>query len=203
MTERKPTRSEMKHRAILDAAKRTFRELGIQGTSMDELAARAQVSKRTVYNHFASKEALIMELIAELWQQATLTAEHAYDPQAKLLPQLSTLIEAEIATISSHDYIELNRMAFEYFFHRPEALRAELEKFSAVETGIKRWIKAARTDGRLRELDAEIAAEQIHSLIKGNSFWPQLMRVAPPLSLSERQALANRTATLFLSHYQL
>ncbi|SHF18385.1 transcriptional regulator, TetR family [Microbulbifer donghaiensis] len=202
MTKRKLTRSEIKRQAILDAAKQTFQELGVQGTSMDELAARAQVSKRTVYNHFASKEALIMELIGELWQQATLMPQGAYDPTADLQVQLSALIESEIAVICSREYIELNRVAFDHFFHQPEALQKEVEKFAAIETGIKRWIKAARVDGRLRELDTEIAAGQIHNLIKGSCFWPQLVQVAPILNEKERHELAERTAAMFLSHYQ-
>ncbi|MFC6633106.1 TetR/AcrR family transcriptional regulator [Microbulbifer taiwanensis] len=202
MTDRKPTRSEMKRQAILDAAKQTFQELGVQGTSMDELAARAQVSKRTVYNHFASKEALVVELIGELWQQATLLPEGAYDPETDLQSQLCALIESEIETICSQEYIELNRVAFDHFFHQPQALREELEKFSALETGIKRWIKAARTDDRLQPLEVEIAASQIHSLIKGSCFWPQLIQVAPILDATGRHALAERTAAMFLSHYQ-
>lgn len=202
MTERKLTRSEIKRQAILDAAKQTFQELGVQGTSMDELAARAQVSKRTVYNHFASKEALIMELIGELWQQATLLPHGAYEPTADLQAQLCALIESEIKVICSREYIELNRVAFDHFFNQPEALRKEVEKFAAIETGIKRWIKAARADGRLRELDTEIAAGQIHNLIKGSCFWPQLAQIAPILNAAERKALAERTAAMFLDHYR-
>ncbi len=67
MSETNPTRSELKRQAILQAARDAFQEHGVHNTSMDELAALAQVSKRTVYNHFASKEVLIMTLMAELW----------------------------------------------------------------------------------------------------------------------------------------
>ncbi|WP_346837546.1 TetR/AcrR family transcriptional regulator [Microbulbifer sp. SAOS-129_SWC] len=201
MTDKKPTRSELKRQAILEAAKRAFQEQGVQNTSMDELAALAQVSKRTVYNHFASKEALIMELIGTLWQQATQTPSAAYDSTADLQSQLCALIEAEIAVICSREYLELNRVAFDYFFHRPEALRKEMQKFAAYETGIKRWIVAARADGRLRALDMEIASGQIHSLIKGSCFWPQLAQVAPMLNAREQHELAARTAAMFLSHY--
>ncbi|WP_193161772.1 TetR/AcrR family transcriptional regulator [Microbulbifer hainanensis] len=202
MSDKKPTRSELKRQAILEAAKRAFQEQGVQNTSMDELAALAQVSKRTVYNHFASKEALIMELIGTLWQQATQTPSGAYDSAADLQPQLCALIEAEIAVICSREYIELNRVAFDYFFHRPEALREEMQKFAAYETGIKRWIVAARADDRLRELEVEIASGQIHSLIKGSCFWPQLAQVAPMLNPREQHELAARTAAMFLSHYK-
>ena len=44
MTEHKPTRSELKRQAILQAARDAFQERGVHSTSMDELAALASVS---------------------------------------------------------------------------------------------------------------------------------------------------------------
>lgn len=46
---------------ILDAAQRLFREHGINSTGMDQLCAVAQVSKRTAYQHFGSKDELVAE----------------------------------------------------------------------------------------------------------------------------------------------
>jgi TetR/AcrR family transcriptional repressor of mexJK operon len=58
-----PGRSERKRRAILDAATEIFLRHGYLGASMDEVAARAQVSKQTVYKQFASKEALFIAIV--------------------------------------------------------------------------------------------------------------------------------------------
>lgn len=200
--EQKRSRSELKRQAILEAAKRAFLEHGVQGTSMDMLAAMAEVSKRTVYNHFESKEALVMSLMSELWQQAKHQLSATYDPEAPLHRQLCSLIEAEIAIICSPEHIELNRVALGHFFYHPEALKQEVEKLSANESAIVRWIRAARDDGRLQPLDARTGGEQIHSLIKGNCFWPQLLQIAPILNDHQRHELAERTAAMFLSHYQ-
>ncbi|MGB1238594.1 MAG: TetR/AcrR family transcriptional regulator, partial [Pseudomonadales bacterium] len=62
----KITLSQRKRAAIVQAAIEAFQEKGAQCTSMDSIAERAQVSKRTVYNHFASKERLLEEVF-ELW----------------------------------------------------------------------------------------------------------------------------------------
>jgi TetR/AcrR family transcriptional regulator of autoinduction and epiphytic fitness len=59
--------TDEKRAQIIDAAVAEFQELGFAGASMDRIAARAQVSKRTVYRHFDGKEALfraILELMA-------------------------------------------------------------------------------------------------------------------------------------------
>jgi len=49
------------HERILGAARQLFRDRGINNTGMDQLCAVAQVSKRTAYQHFASKDELIAE----------------------------------------------------------------------------------------------------------------------------------------------
>jgi TetR/AcrR family transcriptional regulator, mexJK operon transcriptional repressor len=56
-------RSTRKRRAILDAATTVFLRNGYLGTSMDEIAALAAVSKQTVYKHFADKEGLFTEIV--------------------------------------------------------------------------------------------------------------------------------------------
>jgi len=48
---------------ILGAAQRLFREQGINRTGMDQLCAAAQVSKHTVYQHFAGKDELVAEYL--------------------------------------------------------------------------------------------------------------------------------------------
>ncbi len=67
------TRAGRKRRAILEAAATVFLGNGYVGTSMDEIAARAAVSKQTVYKHFADKESLFIELV-------TTTVREVSDP---------------------------------------------------------------------------------------------------------------------------
>jgi TetR/AcrR family transcriptional regulator, mexJK operon transcriptional repressor len=56
-------RSIRKRRAIVEAATTVFLRKGYLGTSMDEIAALAGVSKQTVYKHFADKERLFSEIV--------------------------------------------------------------------------------------------------------------------------------------------
>ena len=57
------SRSARKRRAILEAATEAFLRNGFRGTSMDEIAAGAAVSKQTVYKHFADKQRLFEEIV--------------------------------------------------------------------------------------------------------------------------------------------
>jgi TetR/AcrR family transcriptional repressor of mexJK operon len=60
---RAESRSARKRRAILEAGTALFLRQGYRGTSMDEIAAGAGVSKQTVYKHFADKERLFSEIV--------------------------------------------------------------------------------------------------------------------------------------------
>ncbi len=46
---------------ILKASRELFRDQGINSTGMDQLCAAAEVSKRTLYQHFAGKDELVAE----------------------------------------------------------------------------------------------------------------------------------------------
>jgi AcrR family transcriptional regulator len=48
---------------ILQAARQVFLERGLAGASIDEIAARAQAGKPTIYARFAGKEALFTEVV--------------------------------------------------------------------------------------------------------------------------------------------
>ena len=54
---------------LLDAARRTFAERGYAGTTIDEIAEAAGVSKGAYYFHFLSKEDVFVALINE-WARA-------------------------------------------------------------------------------------------------------------------------------------
>ncbi len=60
--ERKIEEQDQRRSRMLDAAQRLFAVQGIEGTSMDAVAAEAGFTKRTLYQYFASKEALVAEL---------------------------------------------------------------------------------------------------------------------------------------------
>jgi AcrR family transcriptional regulator len=53
-------------RAIVDAARHLFVSRGFENTSVDEIAALAQVAKGAVYHHFASKELIFAQVFEEM-----------------------------------------------------------------------------------------------------------------------------------------
>ena len=71
-----PTRSERKRQAILEAAQAAFLVHGYDRTTMDDVAARAAVSKQTVYKHFSDKQSLFTAVITgEIEETEALTTD--------------------------------------------------------------------------------------------------------------------------------
>ena len=58
-----PRSSEQTRQRILDAAYALFRRSGYARVSMDEIAAAARVTKRTLYYHFESKDSLLATVL--------------------------------------------------------------------------------------------------------------------------------------------
>lgn len=61
-----PKRTERSRTLILDAADAAFREKGFAATSVEEIAMRAGLTRKTVYNLFASKDEIASQLIARV-----------------------------------------------------------------------------------------------------------------------------------------
>jgi AcrR family transcriptional regulator len=57
------TSAERTRRQILDAAYESFYQRGFARSSVDEIAAMAKVTKRTLYNHFESKDSLLAAVL--------------------------------------------------------------------------------------------------------------------------------------------
>lgn len=71
---------------ILDEAKWAFLESGFERTSMDAVAARAQTSKRSLYAHFPTKDALflaVVDRVHDLFRGRLLTPGHYADDPAE------------------------------------------------------------------------------------------------------------------------
>jgi len=63
------------HDALLGAASELTYEHGITGTGVDAIAARAGVTKRTLYQHFGSKDRLVAEALDDRNRRALLGLE--------------------------------------------------------------------------------------------------------------------------------
>ena len=193
--------TDRKREAIVQAAVAEFRANGFDATSMDKVAATAEVSKRTLYNHFASKEDLFVEILRQLWHRSASQLDLAYRADQPLREQLMTWMLQKLAMLANDDFIDLARVAIAATIHSPERAQDMLARLGEKESGVLAWIRAAQKDGRLKAGDAALAAQQLESLIKGSAFWPQVTMGQPKLAPKAQKQVAVAAVELFLSYY--
>lgn len=87
--QRRVTRTRMK---LMDAARAVFAEKGLDMTRIDEITERADVGKGTFYNHFDSKEQLIIQMLKRVVGEL----ESAIDKKCQGITELETLLDTII-----------------------------------------------------------------------------------------------------------
>jgi TetR/AcrR family transcriptional regulator of autoinduction and epiphytic fitness len=196
---RKP--SIKKRNAILDAAVSEFQKNGFNGTSMDRVAETAEVSKRTVYNHFPSKEELFEAILNLSLARSAYCKYEDYDPNVDCRTQLIKVARDFTDAVSEPESLRMTRVIISRFLQSPEIAASTLDKQAVFYEGLVAWLKAAQNDGRLRLDDPLQAATQLTSLLKASAFWPQLIGNAEPLSEEELSRTVASSVDMFLARY--
>ena len=195
--------TDRKREAIVQAAIAEFRANGFEVTSMDKIAALAEVSKRTVYNHFPSKEELFSEILQQLWISSADRLDMTYHPERPLRDQLQELLVAKMQMLADSNFLDLARVAIAATIHSPERAQNMVSRLNEREESFTAWIRAAQADGRFKAVDPSFAATQIHALLKAFAFWPQITLGAPALAPAAQMSVIESALDLFLGGYEI
>lgn len=192
--------SEKKRAQILQAASVEFKENGFAATNMDKISARAEVSKRTVYKHFSSKEVLFRTLLYDLWDQFAEGVEVTYQKGVPIRAQLMDLGAAEGRLLTSESIMSTTRMVMTEVLRSPELVdenQKKLDFVSAFET----VMRDAAEDGQLVIENPRQAAEEFLALIKAKAFWP-VVYGAPIVGAAEMDTIVQASVDMIMCRYQ-
>lgn len=199
----KARRHSPKRAAVIEAATEEFWLHGFSGTSMDRIAKVANVSKRTVYDHFPSKDDLFQAIIDQILERVGEMPSYEYSAEKPLDEQLLAIGKTFAATITGKDFMKLSRVVISRFIQEPEWARQTLKAHARLRQDMIALFKAGKKDGRLKISNPEKAATQFCGLIKEIAFWPELMAGQAPVSTRERNAAVKSAVEMFLDHYQV
>lgn len=187
-----------KHAAILAAAKKLITARGLSGTSMEEIAAEAGVSKLTVYSHFSNKEELFRQTVfakcGEHWPEVLFNT-YARQP---LKLRLNLIGRGFLDLVNSEEVIRLYRLLsaegeqgeFGCLFWEAGPERT-MQRFAQV-------LEMADRAGELRVPDARKAAAHFFMLLKGEHHLKCLVGAGPPLEPAARERHVDEVVELFL-----
>lgn len=136
---------------ILEAAGDLFSRQGINATSVDNIAAQAQVAKVTLYKYFKSKELLIIEYLRaqdeKLWEKLADVSR-----QENALADLETWVSALLDIIGDKDFKGFASISAGVEFPQPDnpvnQVSCEFSKqlrSQIAELAVKAGIKQAET----------------------------------------------------------
>ena len=162
-------RSARKRRAIMEAATTVFLGNGYLGASMDEVDARAAVSKQTVYKHFADKERLFAAVVADqidATEALTHTMVAALGGSDDVPGDLRTFARRHIAEVTEPHLLRLRRIVIAEADRFPDLARAWYadgpERGHATLAG---QFRALADRGLLRVDDPLLAAQNFNWLV--------------------------------------
>ncbi|HIF9396934.1 TPA: TetR/AcrR family transcriptional regulator [Photobacterium damselae] len=198
----KMTRSEQKHLAIIDAAKEEFIQHGFLAANMDRISAAAEVSKRTLYRHFESKEVLFESVLTIIQDEVNQAIQYPYIERKTLKEQLTEITYKEVDILYNTYGIPLSKTIVMEFMRQPE-MAHNLVKTIYSNKAITQWFHDAMMAGKLKETNLNLITNIYVSLFQGLLFWPQVMTLAPNAEGKELTDKVETVVSIFLASYSL
>jgi TetR/AcrR family transcriptional repressor of mexJK operon len=209
LSPRAPTvedRSTRKRRAITDAAMTLFLERGYLGTSVDQIAVLAAVSKPTVYRFFADKEQLLTEIVLETLDRRSepFRAEMATVAETSdLSAALRDLARDYITVVTQPAGLALRRLIIGASHQLPALAQAYYERAQEQTLGALANLFAQLARRGLLDITEPItAASHFAFLVLGRALDRSLFCTNPPFSKAELQQQADDGVTAFLIVYR-
>jgi TetR/AcrR family transcriptional regulator, regulator of autoinduction and epiphytic fitness len=190
--------TSQKRETILEAAVQVFIEEGYDNASMDRIAERANASKRTVYNHFSSKDALFQTILAKFIGEQQALKQIPFDPKRRLEDQLSDFADAVLFMVNTPAHLGLSRILTAMFTREPEKATAARAEFAPLEDELERWIRDAVVAGYLEAPNPVLATKVFYGMIEGTLSYPALTDCVDPETV---EPLKQELIATFLSRY--
>lgn len=189
--------TDVKRQNIIDAAIEEFREQGFLGAKTTEIAKRANVSSRTLYKHFESKEALFEAISQIMIERNGRMDPVPYDPARDFAEQLKDALWRYVGVITEETALGLNRMVISELIRDLERSRQFFSESLTHDYPVTRLIAEAMDAGVIRRADPALATGQLLGLVKSFYFWPEFFLGENPTP----KDVMDDCVAMFMAHY--
>lgn len=188
--------------SILSAARHLFLKNGYVETTMDAVAARAGMTKQTVYSYYRNKETLFTEIITEFCNR-TPTA------RGKPLPEnapFDALLEAVglriLDLITSEEVLATTRLVISEADRHPKLAKMYYE--SGTQRLVQMLAEFLDSQNRLKKTNIPnmmSAASYFLAMLKGQYYLRMILKIKPSPSESLKTAHVKDTVRVFMELY--
>ena len=194
-------RSEEKRQQILMAAMELFTRNGFEGTSVDDIAAAAGVSKQTVYSHFGSKENLFGLAISTKCKQSGISPDD-FDLEVPPERMLQEIAQRFMQLITSPEATRVHAVCTGSAETHPELGRIYFEQgpLQAVEA-VARYLAAQDSAGTMSVENPQHAAWQFLCMLKAEDQMRTQFNIGR-MKEASLQAYADDCVAMFMRAYK-
>jgi AcrR family transcriptional regulator len=151
---------------LVDVARQLFAKMGVENTTMNDIAIASKKGRRTLYTYFKSKEEIYLavveselEILADMMKQV---AEKHVSPDEKIIEMIYTRLEAVKEVVYRNGTLRAN------FFRDIWKVEKVRKRFDAKEIQLFRTVLQEGKDKGVFIIDnVEMTAILVHYCVKG------------------------------------
>jgi TetR/AcrR family transcriptional regulator, regulator of autoinduction and epiphytic fitness len=192
-------RSVKKRQDVLDAGIDELMAQGLAAASMEAIATRAAVSKRTLYKYFPSIDAVFSEVVDLMIARVEPLGRLRFDTKRDFGEQLREIAQKEMQLICDEQYTRLSRVIMIEAMRSQEQSARLLARFHEKELGLYRWFADAHDAGKLGDIAPALAADMFTGLLKSCTYWHSVIGWQPAPDDDAQAAMIDETCRMFVA----
>lgn len=192
-----------KKKSILNAAKQLFLMHGYDGSSMNEIAKLAGVTKLTVYNHFQDKATLFTCAIEETCEALIQSMPLILEPSSDFKSSLAEACQISMNIANLPEAIKLDLLMMELSAqNNPLVVQFFNASHGQLNQMWSHFLACAQKLGFIQDSDIEQQIEILSSLLFGLRHQKILLGLSTSPSAEQQQQIIENAIELFLYKYK-
>lgn len=152
---------------LLEAGRKAFGTIGYAELSMDDFTAEANLTRGALYHHFGDKQGLLRAVVAQIDSEIS-------DRLQAISDQAPSRWDGLVAEMTAYIELALEPEIQRIMFRDAPAVLGDVSQWpnaNACMTAVKNNLDAVKADGKLVDIDTEVAARLINGASAHAAIW--------------------------------
>ena len=174
----------LKRKRIVDAARRLFYEKGYERTTLDDIAARLEVTKQFIYSYYKNKTELLHEISMQCIGECLKTQSRILAGKLSIPEKLARIVD-EVAQVIISDQAHTIIYLREEMNLDPEIARTIREERNEFDHRTMKLLKEGMRNGDFHMVDERITARCIGGMLVWCALWYRDLGVLAPTAIGQ------------------